>query len=130
NVAPTVTDAKISISGATGKIGRATSRDRVTATWDNTGSGDNNADTISAVTVNFSAFGGGSAVAASNSSDTWTATYTIVAGTIDSANLNVSVTATDNAGNPTTTSDTSNATVDNQAPTVTDAKISISGATG
>src|SRR5205085_1307000 len=100
--------------------------DTVTATWNNTAGGDNNADTISAVTVDFSQFGGGSAVSATNSSGTWTATYTIVAGSIDAANRNVSVTATDNAGNTTTTADTSNATVDNQAPTVADGNISIS----
>ncbi len=56
--------------------------DTVTATWDNTSSGDNNSDTISTVTVNFTAFGGGSAVSASNSSGTWTATYTIVSGSV------------------------------------------------
>ena len=130
NIAPAVTDAKISISGATGTGGAYKIGDTVTATWDNTGSGDNNTDTISTATVDFSAFGGGTAVAASNSGETWTATYTIVAGTIDGTNKNVSVTATDNAGNTTTTADTSNAVLDNIAPAVTDAKIFISGATG
>ncbi|MCR6653487.1 MAG: tandem-95 repeat protein [Cellvibrionaceae bacterium] len=130
NVAPTVTDANISISGATGTGGAYKIGDTVTASWNNTAGGDNNSDTISGVTVNFSAFGGGSAVAAINSSGIWTATYTITAGAVDAVNLNVSVTATDNAGNITTTADTANATVDSVAPTVTDANISISGATG
>src|SRR5436190_1589632 len=75
--APTVTAAKISLSGASGTGGAFKTGDTVTATWNNTGTGDNNAD-ISTVTVNFSAFGGGTAVGASNSSGTWTATYTIV----------------------------------------------------
>jgi hypothetical protein len=92
--------------------------------------GDNNSDTISSVTVDFSQFGGGTAVAATNSSGTWTATYTIAWGAVDTTNRNVAVTATDNAGNVTTTADTTNATVDNVAPTVTDGNIFISGASG
>ncbi len=130
NVAPTVTDARISISGASGTGGAYKIGDTVTATWNNTAGGDNNSDTISGVTVNFSQFGGGAAVAASNSAGTWTATYTIVAGVLDTTNRNVSVTATDNAGNAATTADTTNATLDNVAPTVTAARISISGGTG
>ena len=130
NIAPTVTDAKISISGATGTGGAYKIGDTVTATWNNTAGGDNNSDTISSVTVDFSQFGGGSAVAATNSGGTWTATHTITAGAIDGTNRNISVTATDNAGNTTSTADTTNATVDNIAPTVNDARISISGATG
>jgi hypothetical protein len=130
NVAPTVTDARISISGASGTGGAYKIGNTVTASWNNTAGGDANSDTISSVTVNFSSFGGGAAVAATNSGGTWTATYTIVAGAIDATNRNVSVTATDNAGNSTTTSDTTNATVDNIVPTVTDARINISGASG
>ncbi|WP_336367658.1 DUF4347 domain-containing protein [Marinobacter sp. C2H3] len=129
NVAPTVTDGKISISGGSGTGGAFKIGDTVTATWNNTAAGDNNAD-ASSVTVDFSAFGGGSAVVASNSSGTWTATYTLTAGAIDATNRNVSVSVTDNAGNSTTAADTSNATVDTLAPVVTDANISISGGTG
>ncbi|MBE9603184.1 MBG domain-containing protein, partial [Pedobacter sp. MC2016-24] len=125
---PTVTAAKISISGASGTGGAFKIGDVVTATWNNTASGDNNSG-ITAVTVDFSQFGGGAAVSASENSGTWTATYTIVAGTIDATTRNISVTATNSAG-PTTTADDANATVDNQAPTVTDARISISGASG
>ncbi len=129
NQAPTVTDARISISGASGTGGAYKIGDTVTATWNNTGTGDNNAD-VSGVTVDFSQFGGSSAIAATNSSGTWTATYTITSGAIDGSGKNVSVTATDDAGNTKTTSDTTSAVVDNIAPTVTDAKISISGASG
>ncbi|MBK8675674.1 MAG: fibronectin type III domain-containing protein [Cellvibrionales bacterium] len=118
NIVPTVTDGRISISGASGTSGAYKIGDTVTATWNNTAGGDNNSDTISSVTVNFTQFGGGAAVSASNSSGTWTATYTIVAGAIDNTNRNVTVTATDNAGNTTSRSDTSNATVDNIAPSV------------
>ncbi|MBU2131303.1 MAG: Ig-like domain-containing protein, partial [Gammaproteobacteria bacterium] len=130
NIAPTVADANISISGASGTGGTYKIGDTVTATWNNTAGGDNNSDTLSSATVDFSAFGGGAAVAASNSSGTWTATYTLISGAIDATNRNVSVTATDNAGNATTTTDTTNAIVDSVAPTLTDGNISISGATG
>ena len=128
NGLPTVTDAYISISGASGSGGTFKIGDTVTVTWNNTGSGDNNSG-VSSVSADFSAFGGGAAVTASNSSDTWTATYTITSGAIDSTNLNVSVTAT-NSGGSTTTADTSNASVDNIAPSVTDGNISISGGNG
>ncbi len=128
NIAPTVTDGRISISGATGTGGAYKIGDTITATWNNTAGGDNNSDTISAVTVNFTAFGGGAAVSASNGSGIWTATYTIVAGAIDAGNRNVTVTATDNAGNTRATSDTTNATVDNIAPSVS--SIVVSGTPG
>ncbi|GAA4257320.1 DUF4347 domain-containing protein [Azospirillum formosense] len=130
NVAPKVTDAAISISGGTGTGGAYKIGDTVTATWDNTLDGDNNTDTLTGVTMDFSPFGGGSAVAATNSNGVWTATYTITSGSIDATSRNVSVSVTDNAGNKTTTADTANAIVDNQAPKVTDAAISISGGTG
>jgi hypothetical protein len=130
NQAPTVTDGNISISGASGTGGAFKIGDTVTATWNNTLAGDNNSDTISGVTADFSQFGGGSTVAATNSAGTWTATYTITAGAIDGTSKNVSFTATDNAGNTKTTADTTNAVVDNVAPTVTDGNIAIGGASG
>ena len=64
------------------------------------------------VTVNFSQFGGGTAVTATDNSGIWTATYTITAGSINTTNANVSVMATDVATNSTTTAGTNNATVD------------------
>ncbi|MCX2583535.1 beta strand repeat-containing protein, partial [Pedobacter sp. MR22-3] len=128
SAAPTVTAAKINISGASGTGGAFKIGDVVTVTWDNTASGDNNSG-ITAVTVDFSQFGGGTTVTATNSSDIWTAIYTITAGTIDATSRNVSISAT-NANGSTTTADDANVTVDNQAPTVTDARISISGASG
>ncbi|MEM1037721.1 MAG: Ig-like domain-containing protein [Pseudomonadota bacterium] len=112
--APTVTDGNIAISGATGNGGVFKIGDTVTATWNNTAGGDNNSG-VTGVTVDFSAFGGGSAVAASESSGTWTATYALVAGAIEATNVNVSVSAT-NTGGTNTTADTTNATVDNVAP--------------
>ncbi len=133
NDSPVVTDGNISLSGASGTAGAFKVGDTVTATWNNTAGGDNNSDTIGSVFVNFSQFGGGSAVSASNSGDTWAATYTITekgGGAIDATNRNVSVTVADNAGNTSTAADTTNATVDNDSPVVTDNNISLSGATG
>ncbi len=130
NVAPAVTDGAITVSGGSGTGGAYKVGDTVTVTWNDTAAGDDNADTIATVTVDFTQFGGGAAVAATNGSGSWTASYTITAGAIDATNRNVAVTATDDAGNSTTTVDTTNATVDTVAPTVTDAAISIAGATG
>lgn len=113
---PTVTAAMINISGASGTGGAYKIGDTVTATWNNTALGDNNTG-VTTVTVDFSQFGGGAAVAATDSGNTWTATYTIAAGAIEAVNRNVSVTATNGAGS-TTTADTTNATVDNVAPTI------------
>ncbi|MCP4289480.1 MAG: DUF11 domain-containing protein, partial [Gammaproteobacteria bacterium] len=120
NDSPTVTDANISISGASGAGGAFKVGDTVMATWNNTAGGDNNAD-ISGVTVDFSQFGGGAAVAAGNSGNSWSAGFAITeggGGRIEADNLNLSVTATDNAGSATTTSDGSDASLDNSAPTI------------
>ncbi|SUI87410.1 Ig-like domain-containing protein [Shewanella morhuae] len=125
---PTVTDGNISISGASGTGGAYKIGDTATATWNNTAGGDNNSG-VTGVTVDFSQFGGDAAVAATNSAGTWTATYTLTAGAVDTANRNISVTATNAQGN-TTRADTTNAAVDTIPPTVSDANISISGSSG
>ena len=54
---PIVTDARISISGATGTGGAFKIGDTVTATWNNTAAGDNSG-IMTGVTVDFSQFGG------------------------------------------------------------------------
>ena len=120
---PNVTDARISIAGATGNGGAFRLGDTVTASWNNTTSGDNNSG-ITGVTVDFSQFGGGAAVAATNNAGTWTATSAVAAG-ITASNRNVSLTATNSIGS-TTRADTSNATVDSVVPTV----VSIAPASG
>ncbi len=118
NIAPTVIDNNISISGATGAGGAYKVGDTVTAVWDSTG----NTDMLSSVAVDFSQFGGGNAIAAALQSSgvntgKYVATYTIVGGSINSVgNKNVSVSVTDNAANVTTALDTTNATVDNAVP--------------
>ncbi len=115
---PTVTDPNIAISGATGTSGVFKIGDTVTATWDNSATGDNNSRTITGVTFDFSQFGGGTAVTGtSDGQGHWSASYTVVSGSIDNvANRNVSVTATDTRSLSTTTADGANATVDNSAP--------------
>ena len=120
---PTVTDGQISIAGASGTGGAFRLGDTVTASWNNTTSGDNNSG-ITGVTVDFSQFGGGAAVAATNSAGIWSASHTLAAG-ITASNRNVSITATNSIGS-TTRADTSNATVDSVVPTV----VSIAPASG
>lgn len=128
-IAPTVSDTHIALSGASGTGDAFKVGDTVTATWDNTADGDNNSDTIDSVSMDFSGFGGGPAVAASNSGGIWTATYTVTenggGSIIDGTDTNVSVTAIDDAGNPTTATDTTNATVDNDSPSITDGNLNI-----
>ncbi|MGZ5077721.1 MAG: DUF4347 domain-containing protein, partial [Methylobacter sp.] len=70
---PAATDAKITITSTpTGTSSTYKVGDTVTARWDNSASGDNQSG-VTGVTMDFSAFGGGSAVAATNSSGIWTA---------------------------------------------------------
>ena len=118
---PIVSDARVSISGATGNGGVYKIGDTVTAIWDNSASGDDNALAIASVTIDFSQFGGSAAVTAtSDGNGHWTASSTLVSGTIDRVeNRNVSVSAAyaqANGGGTTTTEDTANAIVDNHAP--------------
>ncbi len=120
---PNVTDARISIAGATGNGGAFRLGDTVTASWNNTTSGDNNSG-ITGVTVDFSQFGGGAAVAAINNAGIWSASHMLAAG-ITASNRNVSITASNSNGS-TTRADTSNATVDSVVPTV----VSIAPASG
>ena len=104
---PVVTDAHISITSTpTGEGSTYIVGDTVTAQWDNSATGDNNADTISSATCDFSSLGGGSAVAMTESSGIYTASYTITTSSTSGTGLTVSVKATDDAGNFTTTADT------------------------
>lgn len=114
---PQVTDAQISLSGATGAGGKFIIGDTLTVTWNNSASGDNNRS-ITQATVDFSAFGGDSAVSMTNVNDIWSATYRISRGNLNVSERNIAVTAADNAGNATTTFDSSNSSIDNIPPTV------------
>jgi hypothetical protein len=112
---PTVTDAQITLGGATGTGGAFRAGDTAVVEWNNSGAGDANAG-ITAVFVDFTQFGGGvqSAVA---TGDVWRASYTIPAGAIDATGLNVSITVADNS-RTVTTWDTGNARLDNVRPAV------------
>ena len=113
---PTVSPANITVSGATGNVSTFIIGNTVTASWNNTAGGDNNAG-VTGVDFDFTAFGGG-VVAGTNSSETWSATYNIVIGTIETTVAKVSVTATD--GTPTgPIAMATNANVDNQPPSAT-----------
>jgi hypothetical protein len=120
---PVVTAGNISVSGATGDGGTFRINDTVTVTWDNTITGDNSSG-ISSVTVDFTQFGGGAAVPATESAGIWTATYVIVAGSIDAADSNVSVTAT-NPTSSVTTADDADFPVDNIPPVITAPNVTI-----
>ena len=128
-IAPVVTPGNIALSGASGVGGAFKAGDTVTAQWNNTAAGDNNTDTISAVTINLSAFNGPVAVPATNAAGIWTATHPLPAG-VAGNNLNASISAADNAGNITTTASTANATVDTLIPTVSSIAVSGSPAPG
>ncbi|AWB06612.1 hypothetical protein A6A40_16175 (plasmid) [Azospirillum humicireducens] len=118
-VVPTVTAAAITVTGATGTGGVYRIGDTVTVSWDSTATGDGNA-ALTSVTVDFSQFGGGSAVVATNAEGIWTASYTIVSGGLEATGRTVGITANGPDGTATTTSASStSAAVDPLAPTVT-----------
>ena len=130
NQPPTVTVSAISVTGATGTGGDFKFGDSATGRWDNSATGDNNADTISSVSFDLSDFRSGDANrTGTSSSDIWTAS---LSGTLDSqgdTNNNVTVTVTDNAGNQTTLAGTNNYTVDTNLPSITSI-VSVAGDTG
>ncbi len=129
-IVPTVTVGNITVTGASGTSGAFKNADTAVGRWDNSGTGDNNTDTIASVTINASAFDDGSS---SLSGLVASGIYTATVGTLDSlddTNNNITVTAVDNAGNSTATADTSNYTVDTIVPVVIQASITVAGATG
>ncbi|MAP34479.1 MAG: hypothetical protein CME75_01505 [Halomonas sp.] len=116
NQAPALSSTAISLEGASGTGGVYKIGDTVTAKWNNTAVGDNNSDTLSTVTVDFSDLGGGTAVAASNADGMWQASYTVLAGAIDADNRHVTVKAVDDAGNVSTATSAVTVGIDNMAP--------------
>jgi hypothetical protein len=103
----------ITTTGATGNNGVYKIGDTVRVSWDNTALGDNNAD-VSTATADFSAFGGPASAPMTKVGNVWTASYTIVEGTLNTVlHVNPSVTVTDIAGNAVTVMDDADATIDN-----------------
>ena len=134
-VLPTVTAANITLGGTpTGAGGVYRAGDTVTVAWNNTAAGDDNSDPLTAVTMDFSQFGGPSAVAATDNGGVWTASYaiaagTIAAGTIAAAGCNVPVTVSDNSGT-TTMAAAAGVIVDNVIPSITIGALSLAATTG
>ncbi|MGF1453472.1 MAG: beta strand repeat-containing protein [Opitutales bacterium] len=130
--APTVSGAAIDVSGETGTGGAFIVGDTVTVEWDNTSFGDGeepgNAG-VNGVTVDFTEFGGGNAVVATEDGGVWTATFEIVEGTIDIVDATAFVTATNPTG-PTTGADADDVVVDNQSPAPTDVNVNVSSDPG
>ncbi|SIQ86974.1 cadherin-like domain-containing protein [Marinobacterium stanieri] len=113
-VAPVINASSISLTGASGINGEFIVGDTITATWDNSASGDNNGD-VASVTMDFSDFGGNSAVTASNTGGFWSATFEVLEGILDATDLNLTVNATDNSDNLGSGSST-DVSLDNELP--------------
>lgn len=127
NEPPTLTTAAISVTGATGTGGAFKAWDDPVGRWDDSATGDNNADTISSVNFDLSDFRSGDTNrTGANTSDIWTAGLSGVLDSQGDTNNNVTVTATDNAGNQTTLAGTNNYTVDTNLPSIS-AIISVAG---
>ncbi len=140
---PNVQTTDMTISGATGTGSVFITGDTIVVEWDSTNSPLNYAppatNNITAVSVDFSQFGGAAAAAAvddgsgddaASGDGIWTASYTIVAGIIDSSTVRITVTVTNGDGTTGPVDNGTNLSCDNQSPTVTDGNLSISGATG
>lgn len=113
-VAPVINTSSISLTGASGTNGEFIVGNTITATWNNSASGDNNGD-VASVTMDFSDFGGNSAVTATNTGDFWSATFDVLEGTLDATDLNLTVNATDNSDNLGSGSST-DVSLDNKRP--------------
>ena len=124
NAAPIVTAANIAISGASGNNGIFIAGDTITASWDNSSSGDHNSDNGS-VQFDFSAFGG-STIQGSEANGIWTASHVIAAGSVTGSHLDVTVIVTDDDDNVTSRIDDAHASADAKVPVL----ISIERASG
>lgn len=120
NQVPTVTTGCISVTGATGTAGAFKVADAPVPTWDNTAICDNNADTITNVVFDASAFyAPNTAVPGTNAAGLWTGTLTGPVDSQDDTNNNITVAVYDNGGNRTAVTGTNNYTIDTQLPSFT-----------
>jgi hypothetical protein len=130
-ILPTLTASALSVQGATGEANTFILNDTATARWDNSATGNNNADTITSVTFDLSDWvSTDTALTGVENSGIWTADITDVIDTQNSGNNNVIATIVDDGGNSVTVSGTNNYNINNIVATVTDANISITGGTG
>ena len=120
NQLPTVTTSAISVVGATGGGGAFVTGNTPVGRWDNSASGNNNADTISSVTFDLSNFRSvDTALAGTNNTNIWTAAISAALDSQHDTNNNARVTSVDNAGNITVVWGTNNYAVDMFPPTGT-----------
>ena len=112
--APTITAGNIALSGASGAGDVFRIGDTITAIWDNSATGDDNAGILS-VSMDFWLFGADEAVAATETGGLWTASYLIVEGAIEDTGLEVLATAA-NAEDSHSQYSAGNATLDNAPP--------------
>ncbi|MGN0920701.1 MAG: putative Ig domain-containing protein [Cellvibrio sp.] len=90
DTSPYITFDHLNVTGASGPDGTYIVGDVVTATWNADANGFSGA---TSVTVDFSEFGGGSTVAATEQNGIWTAKYRLEEGTIDASGRNITFTA-------------------------------------
>lgn len=114
NIAPTIVDGDIDVTGGTGPSGAFRIGDTVTVTWTA-----NNTDRIDAVLVDFSGFGGpAQAIATEESGGFWLATFTLGAGSLATSSIEVALMAFDDAGNVLTRSKVTVYSANTIVPTV------------
>jgi len=95
NVVPNVTASNISVTDGSGAGGVYMIGDKITVTWNNSATGDNNTE-IKEVKVDFSDYGGPTNESASKTSDIWKAEYTLTDSSKASEKNQITITVTDN----------------------------------
>lgn len=113
---PVITPSNITLSGGTGTNGAFKRGDTVTASWNDSITGDNNVS-VTSVSFNFIQFGGGARVA-TNTGNIWSASYVLPNDSLDSNNLNVLITASNVNGSSNLTG-SNNVAVDTILPRIT-----------
>lgn len=116
NAAPTMTPGAITVHGGSGAGGAFIIGDVVTVVWD-AGSDGNGPGDVASASADLSRFGGGVVAMDHDGAGRWTATCTIVAGTLEATGRTVTVRAVDALGNAAEIEDTDDlAVVDAVAP--------------
>jgi hypothetical protein len=112
---PIITPSNITLSGGTGTNGAFKRGDTITASWNDSVTGDNNVS-VTSVSFNFIQFGGGARVA-TNSGNVWSASYVLPNDALDSVSTNVTITAL-NINGATNATGTNNVAVDTILPRI------------
>ena len=112
---PVITPSNITLSGGTGTNGAFKRGDTVTASWNDSLTGDNNVS-VTSVKFNFMQFGGGEPVA-TNTGNIWSASYVLPNDALDLTSANVTITAL-NINGSTNATGTNNVAADTILPRV------------